>query len=106
MPGEESTRRRNRRRLDDAREMSMDFCMGEFLNGVFNQDCIDFARAEKAAKDEAAAEAARLQAEAEAAAKAAEEAKAAAENAILDAWTEKIDTGLPTPEEEIAAIEK
>jgi hypothetical protein len=46
-----------RRRLQEERVMSMDFCMGEFVTGVFNTDCTDFARANQAEKKAAAEEA-------------------------------------------------
>lgn len=84
----------------------MTFCMGEFLQGIFNQDCRDFAVANQQAKEAAAKEAAEKQAEAERKAKEAADDEKAAQDAILNAWTEEIDTGLPTPEEEIAALEK
>jgi len=43
-----------RRRLQERPDpLDMGFCMNEFMNGTFNQDCIDFARAQKAAADQA-----------------------------------------------------
>lgn len=104
----ESTRRKkNRRKLEERPDpLTLAFCMSEFVTGTFNQDCMDFARAEKEAKDAAAEEAKRAQEEAEAAKKAAEEEAAAKEDGVTDAWTTEVNTGGKSVAEEIADIEK
>jgi hypothetical protein len=47
----------SRRRLQEAEErpdpLTMPFCSNEFINGIFNQDCMDFARAKKKETDDA-----------------------------------------------------
>lgn len=96
-----------RRRLEDRpNPLTLNFCMGEFVNLTFNEDCIEFAKAEKAAKDQAAEEAANAQREAEEAKKAADEAANSAEDGVTDAWTTEVSTGGPSVAEQIEDIEK
>jgi hypothetical protein len=79
--------------------------MGEFVNGTFNQDCIDFARAEKAEKDAAAQAAADAKAQAEADAKAAKAAADAAADEVNAALVADVSTG-PSVEEQIKDLKK
>lgn len=81
----------SRRRLEERPvPLTMPFCSNEFINGTFNQDCMDFARAKKKetddAKKAAQEEADRIAAEAEAAAKEA----AAKADSVNDALTKEI----------------
>jgi hypothetical protein len=80
----------NTRRRLQARELSMDFCFGEFSQGIFEQDCRDYAKAQAAEKKAAAEAAANAQKKAEEDAKAAADAAAAKENEIINAATKPI----------------
>jgi colicin import membrane protein len=97
----------SRRRLEDRPDpLTMPFCMGEFVQGIFAQDCQDFARAQKEAKDEAAAAADAAQKAAEAEKKAAEDAAAAAEDAKFSAFTDPVNTGGTSVADSIKEIEE
>lgn len=76
------------------------------MNGTFETDCVDFAKAQKAAKDQAAADAAAAQKAAEEEAKAAEEAAAAAEDSVTEAWTAPVQTSGNSLEDIFLAAEQ
>lgn len=97
----------SRRRLQ-ARELTMDFCFGEFSQGIFEQDCRDYAKAQAAEKKAAAEAADAAQKKAEEDSKAAADAAAAAENEIINAATKeiKIEGAISVQDRIDAAAEK
>jgi hypothetical protein len=98
----------SRRRLEgEARtDLTKEICNSEFLNATFNQDCIDFVVALKAAAVAKAQEAKEAKEAAEKAAKAAEEEASAKEDGVTEAWVTKVETEGPSVEEQITEKKK